>query len=90
LVKLKANWLLSYDPAEAIVSLYSCNGSTPKRIELLYTVGANGLVVKAEELIISNVQSLPQTIGNLAAQAGPAASESLSGKDGRLGTTRWW
>ena len=83
LMRLEAHWLLSYDPADEILPLYSCNGSTPKRIELLYTASAKGPVVRAEELIISNLPRLPHTIGHLSALAGFAQARSPSGPSSR-------
>lgn len=60
LLKIKHPWLLSYDPAEAIINLYSNNGLGPRRVELLYSISGGTKPVKAQELIISNLDNLPK------------------------------
>lgn len=60
LVKLRSPWLLSYDPAKPIVDKYSKNGSSPKRIGLIYSTAKNGRFSEAEELIITNLPKLPK------------------------------
>lgn len=37
---LTSPWLLSYDPAQQVIAMYSSNGSGPRSIELLYSVAA--------------------------------------------------
>lgn len=59
-VGLGHHWLLSYDPAQAIVDLYSHNGTGPKRVDLLYSASAKGNMVKVQELIITNLAALPK------------------------------
>ncbi len=59
LMKLKAPWLLSYDPAKPIMEMYSDNGSSPRSIELLYSVATGSSLVRAQELIITNLPKLP-------------------------------
>lgn len=60
LVQLKQPWLLSYDPAEPILTLYSHNGCGPKRVELLYSAPTGGHR-PAQELIITNLPNLPRS-----------------------------
>lgn len=52
-------WLLSYDPAEPIVKMYSENGITPKRISLLYSARPKSQSREARELVITNLPKLP-------------------------------
>jgi DNA adenine methylase len=59
LVKLKAPWLLSYDPATPIIEMYSSNGNSPRSIELLYSAATGSGLVRAQELIITNLPMLP-------------------------------
>jgi hypothetical protein len=59
-VALNHNWLLSYDPAQAIIEMYSHNGAGPKRVDLLYSASAGCKMMKAQELIITNLPCLPQ------------------------------
>lgn len=59
LVALRQPWLLSYDPAPAIQRLYSHNGVGPKRLDVLYSASAAGSLVKAQELIVTNLEFLP-------------------------------
>jgi DNA adenine methylase len=59
-VKLKQHWLLSYDPAPAIVGKYSHNGEGPKRVDLLYSASRGGSVIKAQELIVTSLPRLPE------------------------------
>jgi len=81
LAKLDTPWLLSYDPAEAIVEMYTRNGIEPKHVSLLYSACPNCSGSVAEELIISNVSTLPsegrlwKTTGEW---AGAAASPTRS------------
>lgn len=60
LVGLTQNWLLSYDPAPAIIAMYAKSGEGPKRVDLLYSASAKGNLVKVQELIITNLPLLPQ------------------------------
>jgi DNA adenine methylase len=60
LVQLRQPWLLSYDPAPSIQTMYSHNGQGPKRIDLLYSASGNGALVEAQELIVTNLARLPQ------------------------------
>ena len=60
LIALKQPWVLSYDVADEVISLYSDNGSAPERVELLYSASGNGELVEAKELIISNLGILPE------------------------------
>jgi DNA adenine methylase len=59
LVKIDQPWLLSYDPAEPIITLYSHNGTGPKHVDILYSIAANGNRVETRELIITNLKQLP-------------------------------
>lgn len=52
-------WLLSYDPAEPIVKMYSENGITPKRISLLYSARPKSQSREARELVITSLPKLP-------------------------------
>lgn len=58
--KLQGNYILSYDVAEPILRLYEGNGIGPKRVEVLYSATQPGELIKAQELIISNLSLLPQ------------------------------
>jgi len=60
LICIQQPWLLSYDPVEHILDLYSHNGQGPKHVDLLYSVSANGGRVEAQELIITNLPHLPR------------------------------
>jgi len=53
-------WLLSYDPAEPIELLYSSNGTKPARVEMLYSAAEAPGFVPRQELIITNLRSLPR------------------------------
>jgi DNA adenine methylase len=61
LIKLAYPWLLSYDPAETIESLYTSNGAKPRRVEMLYSTAGSSGVIAAQELIITNLPILPQS-----------------------------
>lgn len=82
LVRLRQPWLLSYDPAPSIQTLYSHNGQGPKRVDLLYSASGIGALVEAQELIVTNLASLPQ-----ATRIWRSSEEWRSGKNGR-GTIR--
>ena len=60
LMHLQQPWLLSYDPAKQILDLYSHNGCGPKRVNLLYSASASKNRGEAQELIITNVPTLPE------------------------------
>lgn len=60
LINIQTPWLLSYDPAKPIINKYSSNGSDPKRIGLLYSTARTANLVKAEELVITNLSNLPK------------------------------
>jgi DNA adenine methylase len=59
LPKLGQPWLLSYDPAEPIINMYTRNGIGPKRVELLYSATRPGALLKSQELLITNLPELP-------------------------------
>jgi DNA adenine methylase len=59
LMDIDSPWLLSYDPAEAIIQLYSQNGHGPTHLQLLYTASGNGKPAEAQEVIMTNVNHLP-------------------------------
>jgi len=59
LPSLGQHWILSYDPAEPILKLYTQNGIGPKRVELLYSATAAGAPLKSQELIITDLPQLP-------------------------------
>jgi DNA adenine methylase len=58
-VRIRQPWLLSYDAAVPIIKLYSHNGQGPRRIEHLYSIAQSAELVRAEELIITNLSKLP-------------------------------
>ncbi len=58
-VRIRQPWILSYDPAVPIIKLYAHNGQGPKRIEHLYSIAQSVELVRAEELIITNLPKLP-------------------------------
>ncbi len=60
LAKLKHPWLLSYDPAEAIIKMYSSNGNGTKHINHLYSVASSGSRAKVRELLVTNLSKLPK------------------------------
>lgn len=55
---LNGYYILSYDAAQPIIERYCNNGSEARRIEILYSVTSNDKR-KTEELIISNLPTLP-------------------------------
>lgn len=57
LTTLSAPWLLSYDPADAIIELYARNGARPKHLEVLYSAGSGGS--QRREVVITNLRKLP-------------------------------
>lgn len=59
LVRLKQPWILSYDPAEQIRSLYAHNGNGPKCINSLYSANMNSGLQKVEEFVITTLPVLP-------------------------------
>lgn len=83
-VKFKQQWLLSYDPAPTIVQMYSHNGEGPKRVDLLYSASRGGIVVKAQELIVTNLSRLPEETRlwrSNAEWSAPSACPSVSRPD---------
>lgn len=82
LVRLQRPWLLSYDPVPSIQALYSHNGQGLKRVDLLYSASGTGVLVKAQELIVTNLARLPR-----ATRIWRSSEEWRSGKNG-AGTTR--
>jgi DNA adenine methylase len=59
LAKLKSNWLLSYDVAEPIINMYQNNGFEYKHIDIIYSIASSTSIVKAQELIITNLSKVP-------------------------------
>jgi len=59
LAELQTPWLLSYDPAEAIVQMYTANGIRPRHVTLLYSAGSADRGREAQELVITNVRRVP-------------------------------
>lgn len=57
---LDARYILSYDAAEPIIAKYSARGGGPKQVDLLYSATAKGRLVRASELIGSNLAALPE------------------------------
>ncbi len=60
LIELKAPWLLSYDNADKIRTLYSDSPRPPKHVELLYTGARSQKQVTVKELVYTNLSKLPQ------------------------------
>lgn len=60
LPNLGQHWVLSYDPAEPIINMYTRNGIGPKRVELLYSATKPGALLKSQELFITNLPKLPR------------------------------
>ena len=58
LSNLDRPWLLSYDDAQLIAEMYSDNG--PLTVELLYSAAGSPRLVRAKELIISNLSVFPK------------------------------
>jgi DNA adenine methylase len=59
--KLQSNWILSYDPAPFIVSLYDGSVKRRRNAEFLYTTtGKKDELRKASELILTNLQRTPR------------------------------
>lgn len=52
-------WILSYDPAEPVIEMYTHNGIGPKRVELLYSATRPGELLKSQELVITNLREMP-------------------------------
>lgn len=57
--QLDANYVLSYDAAPAAIARYSAPDAAPKQVDLLYSATAKGKLVRASELIVSNLEQLP-------------------------------
>jgi len=57
---LPANYILSYDAAPPIVAKYGEGGAGPRHVDLLYSATARGKLVRASELIVSNLPRLPE------------------------------
>jgi DNA adenine methylase len=53
----KSKWILSYDSAVRVEELY---GRAPKQVDLLYSVAAKASQRQAQEIVLSNVNSLPE------------------------------
>jgi DNA adenine methylase len=58
--QLDARYILSYDAAGPIIAKYSGRDGGPKKVDLLYSVTAKGNLVRASELIVSNLATLPE------------------------------
>jgi len=65
LLKLEDKWLLSYDSAEQVETLYGealrkgTNGTQHHSVELLYTISSVSKRKKGKEVILSNFERLP-------------------------------
>ncbi len=59
IISLRSPWILSYDPAEPIMTMYSDNGRKPRHVQLLYSVRGSSSPTEAQELVVSNLQRLP-------------------------------
>lgn len=56
---LSSPWVLSYDPAPEISELYQQNGHSPTQVELLYSITSAPDLRPAVELIITNLDHVP-------------------------------
>jgi len=59
LSRVKSPWLVSYDPAEAIIEMYSNNGFSARTIHVLYSTSADGNRM-AREIILTNLRTVPE------------------------------
>ncbi len=59
IMKINNPWLLSYDAAPSIIEKYTNNGSSPQRVGFLYSTAAGTVRPEVDELIITNLESLP-------------------------------
>ncbi len=59
LTELDVNYILSYDPADSIINLYRERAMDLAHVDLLYSAAQNPKLVKARELIVSNLEWLP-------------------------------
>ncbi len=75
-------WLLSYDPAKEIIDLYSRNGHRPRRIGILYSIVSKRGMREAEELMITNLDKLPEASSNWQSRT-RISEEQLDGDDDR-------
>lgn len=72
LLELKQKWLLSYDSAEQVEALYgqaiasSINGAKKSAVELLYSVSTLKERKRGKEVILSNLDILPEFDGQSA------------------------
>lgn len=53
----KSKWILSYDSAARVQELY---GRAPNQVDLLYTVAAKASQRQVQEIVLSNLESLPE------------------------------
>jgi DNA adenine methylase len=66
LLKLEDKWLLSYDSADQVFSLYGnalnqrTNGAKHDHIELLYSISVTTERKKAKEVVLTNLEILPE------------------------------
>ena len=60
LARLRGRYILSYDAVAPIVELYSHNGIGPAQVEMLYSATRPGELLRARELIVSNLPELPR------------------------------
>lgn len=58
-IGLRSPWILSYDPVEPIMTMYSDNGRKPRHVQPLYSVRGSSSPTEAQELVVSNLQRLP-------------------------------
>lgn len=59
LSKVKSPWLVSYDPAEEIMDLYSDNGYSANTISVLYSAAQDTGMHQAAEIILTNLHDVP-------------------------------
>lgn len=81
IVCFESPYMLSYDAAPPIVAKYSACEPRPRQVELLYSATARGKLVRASELIVSNLLRLPEhtQLWQTERQVGPeAAAEAIA------------
>jgi DNA adenine methylase len=60
LVTLEHPWLLSYDPAPEAIAMYTNGGHGVRHIDILYSASATGGPASTQEIIITNLDTLPE------------------------------
>jgi DNA adenine methylase len=60
LIDARSPYLLSYDAASRIIQLYESGGLAFRHVEMLYSATKRGDLIKATELIVTNLRELPE------------------------------